>query len=476
MKKVPLYELGLIIDFKVGGALHSLPVESIRLVLTKRSEYFEYGVKGGDDNGLVWVREKSILSVQPNLFREKFGKKYFTVDARKTELDYTYEAAVHSFDKFFADSNLNDDCKKAVISAIGLVDSVREKLDFSGLYDIELGQERFDVDAASDALLRCPRYFFQQSIDRLMSLNRRLRGFDGESVDLSPITDSAIRSILYEYDRHIEKKVNSACADYDNLKISAENLANNEYIGGLYSEISQKFNAHVGIVLPKRSDYLNFEDFKKSFTSAINTCRYKNNLIINNGQKIDWTGSFPAIGDYVKYIPQLKGMPVDLLTYKSEIEKEFVRCDNFLDAVTKVNRKYGITDDEEKSPYFGFYFNEVYKMNQLLLEDVVGIGNVVREENNCRITLNYDLNFDKKSELIGCCENFGGMYDYEKDIFNIPNEYMARRFLHSAEKLLLNKDLLQLKNERQRQNISDDFRFHKKTEVEKDTVRKSFEV
>ncbi|MBO7593636.1 MAG: hypothetical protein J6T12_01600 [Salinivirgaceae bacterium] len=99
--------------------------------------------------------------------------------------------------------------------------------------------------------------------------------FEGENVNLSPITDTAIRRILLEYDQHVARKVSSACADYDNLKISAENLASNEYIGGLYSEISQKFNAYVGSVLPKRSEYQNFEDFKTAFTAKINICRYK---------------------------------------------------------------------------------------------------------------------------------------------------------------------------------------------------------
>lgn len=476
MKKEPLYELGLIIDFKVGNTLHSLPIESIRLVHTRNKEFFEYGVKGGDSNGYIWVREKSVLSVKPNLFREKFGKNYFNVDATKTELDLAYDAVVHSYDRFFADSSLNDDCKQAVISSIELVESVRQKLDYSGLSDIDMGLERFDFDTAIDALLRSPRYFFEQSINRLLALDRKLDGFEGEQVDLSSITDNAIRKILVEYDQHVAQKVSSACADYDNLKISAEVLANNEYIGGLYSEISNKFNAYVGAVLPKRSEYTNFDDFREAFTNKINTCRYKKNLVINSGQKIDWTTTFPAIGDYIKYIPQLKGMPVDLLTYKSEIEKKFVRSKNFLEAVSSVNQKYGITDDLSKTPHFGFYFKEAYKMNQLLLEDVVGIGNVIRDDSYCRVILNYDLSFDKRRELIDCCERFGGQYDYEKDTYNIPNEYMARRFLHFAEEHLLKRDLSQLKNERQRQNITDEFRFRKKTEIERDIVRKGFRV
>lgn len=476
MKKEPLYELGMIITFKVGNTSHSLPIENIRLVHTAAKDFFEYGVKGGDGDNLIWVREDSILSVQPNLFREKFGKKYFNVDTTKSKLDYTYDAAVHSYDRFFADSNLNDDCKRAVISAIGLVDSVRQKLDFSGLSDIEMGQERFDVDTATDALLYSPRYFFEQSVYRLLALDRQLAGVGDDDVNLSPITGTAIRRILYEYEQHVAKKVNSSCADFDNLEVSAEVLANNEYVGGLYTEISRKFNAHVGATLPKRSEYKNFEDFKTAFAAKINICRYKKNLALNSDQKIDWTDAFPSIGDYTKYIPKLMGMPVDLMTYKSEIEQEFVNSDNFLDAVTKVNRRYGITDNEKKTPQFGFYFNEVYKMNQLLLEDVSGIGNVVREKDCCCVALNYDLSFDKRRELIGCCERFGGQYDYKKDTYYIPNEYMARRFLHFVEKQLLQKDMQQLKNERQRQNISDDFKFRKKTEIERDIVRNGFKV
>ena len=476
MKKEPLYELGLIIDFKVGGIQHSLPVECIRLVRTKRNEFFEYGVRGGEDNSLVWIKESSVLSVQNNLFREKFGKDYIIVDVTKTDFDKLYESTVSSYDRFFTDSNLSDDCKKAVISAVELVDSVRQKLDFSGLSDIEMSQERFDLETATDALLRSPRYFFQQSVDRLLALDRKLDGFECDEVNLSAINDSVLRRIVYEYDRHVERKVEKACADYDNLNISAEVLASNEYIGGLYSEISQKFNSYVGVVLPKRSEYKNFEDFKTAFSSVVNVCRYKKNIVFNSGEKIDWSGEFPVIGDYKKYIPRLKGMPVDLLTYKSEIEREFVVNDNFLEAVSKVNQKYGITSDVEKTPHFGFYFNEVYKMNQLLLEDFLGVGNVIREDNGCRVSLNYDLSYETRNDLIDCCEQFGGFYDFEKDFYVIPSECMARRFLHFAEQKILSSDLIQKKNEREVQNISDDFRFRKKSEIERDSVRKSFGV
>lgn len=474
MKKEPLYSIGDIVSFKLESKLYNGEIKKIRLIRTKNNEFFEYGVKVKNNKNLLYVKERAIVACSPNLYKKEIDKGYdtFVISKEKAVL---YSEVMSGYDRFFTESSLDEASKEVVFKAVKLVDSVRSKLELSGYLDMEFSEERFDLEAALNALLYCPRYFFDISIARLEVLDRKLNQSDNEKTETINI-DNQTEKILKEYDKYVAKKVNSACLDYDRNEVAAEVLASNEYISGLYCDISEGFNKHVGAIMPKRRDYTDYELFKRDFAGVINESRYKKNLILNHGKKIDWSGVFPLIGENTKYIPKLNEMPIDLVTYKSEIEKEFVNSRNFLSAVTKVNKKYSISDDVKKTPCFLFYYNEVYRMNQMLLEESSNIGNVIREENNCKVSFNYEFEGKFKGLLIDQCNQFGGKYDFEKDCYNIPNECMARRFVHLAENKILEDDFPFLKTNKERQNLLDDYKFAKNKEIRRDDIRRGFKI